>query len=135
MQFPRTGAPHRAELPLPVERTLSNGLRVIAFPQRSAPKAYAVPIIAAQLIVRGGASAESEAEAGLATLTTSLITQGTATRSAVEIAQAGAIRGIDLERSRNIARGAGLDRCSGGRFPRRADAADRTVLDRYVISR
>ncbi len=85
---PSPGAPHRAELPLPVERTLANGLRVIAFPQRSAPKAYAVPIIAAQLIVRGGASAESEAEAGLATLTASLITQGTATRSAVEIAQA-----------------------------------------------
>lgn len=85
---PSPGAPHRAELPLPVERTLANGLRVIAFPQRSAPKAYAVPIIAAQLIVRGGAAAESEAEAGLATLTTSLITQGTAKRSAVEIAQA-----------------------------------------------
>jgi zinc protease len=85
---PSPGAPHRAELPLPVERTLANGMRVIAFPQRSAPKAYAVPIIAAQLIVRGGASAETEAEAGLATLTTSLVTQGTATRSAVEFAQA-----------------------------------------------
>jgi zinc protease len=85
---PSPGAPHRAELPLPVERTLANGMRVIAFPQRSAPKAYAVPIIAAQLIVRSGAAAESEAEAGLATLTTSLITQGTANRSAVEIAQA-----------------------------------------------
>jgi zinc protease len=85
---PSPGAPHRAELPLPVERTLANGLRVIAFPQRSAPKAYAVPIIAAQLLVGGGASAEGEAEAGLATLTTSLLTQGTANRSAVEIAQA-----------------------------------------------
>jgi len=85
---PSPGAPHRAELPLPVERTLPNGLRVIAFPQRSAPKAYAVPIIAAQLILRGGASAESEAEAGLANLTTTLLTQGTRKRSAVEIAQA-----------------------------------------------
>lgn len=85
---PSPGAPHRAKLPVPVERTLANGMRVIAFPQRSAPKAYAVPIIAAQLILRGGASAESEAEAGLATLTTSLLTQGTVTRSAVEIAQA-----------------------------------------------
>ena len=54
---PSPGAPNRAELPLPVERTLANGMRVIAFPQRSAPKAYAVPLIAAQLIVRGGASA------------------------------------------------------------------------------
>jgi zinc protease len=85
---PSPGAPHRAKLPLPVERTLANGMRVIAFPQHSAPKAYAVPIIAAQLILRGGASAEGEAEAGLATLTTSLLTQGTVNRSAVEIAQA-----------------------------------------------
>jgi zinc protease len=85
---PSPGAPHRAKLPLPVERTLANGLRVIVYTQRSAPKAYAVPIIAAQLIVRGGASAEGEAEAGLATLTTSLLTQGTVNRSAVEIAQA-----------------------------------------------
>ena len=85
---PSPGAPHRADLPLPVERTLANGLRVIAFPQRSAPKAYAVPIIAAQLIVGGGAAAETEAEAGLATLTTTLLTQGAGRRSAVEFAQA-----------------------------------------------
>ncbi|HEY5350367.1 MAG TPA: pitrilysin family protein [Candidatus Lustribacter sp.] len=84
---PSPGAPHRADLPAAVERTLANGMRVIVFPQRSAPKAYAVPLIAAQLIVRGGASAESEAEAGLATLTTSLLTHGTANRSSVEIAQ------------------------------------------------
>ena len=85
---PSPGAPHRAKLPLPLERTLANGMRVIAFPQHSAPKAYAVPIVAAQMILRGGASAEGEAEAGLATLTTSLLTQGTANRSAVEIALA-----------------------------------------------
>jgi zinc protease len=85
---PSPGAPHRAELPLPVERTLANGMRVIAFAQRSAPKAYAVPLISAQLIFRGGASAEEETEAGLATLTSTLLTQGTATKSAVEIAQA-----------------------------------------------
>jgi zinc protease len=85
---PSPGAPHRAELPTPVEKTLANGLRVIAFPIRSAPKAYAVPLIAAQLIVRGGASAEGESQAGLATLMTSLLTQGTAKRNAVEIAEA-----------------------------------------------
>jgi zinc protease len=85
---PSPGAPHRADLPTPVEKTLANGLRVIAFPLRSAPKAHAMPLVAAQLIVRGGASAESEAEAGLATLMTSLLTQGSAQRSAVEMAQA-----------------------------------------------
>jgi zinc protease len=85
---PSPGAPHRADLPTPVERTLPNGMRVIVFAQRSAPKAYAVPLMTAQLILRGGAAAEGEADAGLATLATSLMTQGTATKSAVEIAQA-----------------------------------------------
>jgi zinc protease len=85
---PSPGPPHRAELPTPVERTLSNGLRVIAFRQRSGPKALGVPLIAAQMIFRGGGSAESDTEAGLATLTSSLLTQGTTRRSAVEIAQA-----------------------------------------------
>lgn len=84
---PSPGAPHRADLPTPVERTLPNGMRVIVFAQRSAPKAYAVPLMTAQLILRGGAAAEGEADAGLATLATSLMTQGTATKSAVEIAQ------------------------------------------------
>ena len=84
---PSPGAPHRAELPTPVERMLANGLRVIAFRQRTGPKALGVPLIAAQLLVGGGGAAEGEAEAGLATLTSSLITQGTTSRSAVEIAQ------------------------------------------------
>ena len=77
---PSPGAPHRAELPTPVERTLPNGLRVIAFRQRSGPRAMGVPLIAAQLLVRGGGAVESEGEAGLATLTVALLTQGTAQR-------------------------------------------------------
>jgi zinc protease len=84
---PSPGAPHRAELPTPVERTLANGLRAIVFQQRSGPKAFGVPLVAAQLLLRGGSSAEAESEAGLATLTASLLTQGTAKRSAVELAQ------------------------------------------------
>ena len=84
---PSPGAPHRAELPTPVERTLPNGLRAIVFQQRSGPKAFGVPIVAAQLFVGGGASAEAEAESGLAALTAALMTQGTTRRSAVELAQ------------------------------------------------
>jgi zinc protease len=98
---PSPGPPHRADLPLPAERTLSNGLRVIAFAQRSAPKAYAVPVIAAQLILRGGAAGDAEADAGLAGLTAALLTQGTERRSAVELA--GAVDGL----------GARLDAASG----------------------
>lgn len=96
---PAPGPPHRAELPTPVERTLPNGLRVIAFRQRMGPQAHAVPLVAAQLIVRGGGAAEGPGEAGLASLTASLMTQGTPTRSAVEIAQAIDALGARLDAS------------------------------------
>jgi zinc protease len=84
---PPPGPPRSATLPVPSERILSSGLRVIAFTQRSGPKAMGVPLIAAQLLVRGGGSRESDAEAGLCALTASLLTTGTTTASALEIAQ------------------------------------------------
>lgn len=85
---PAPGPPRSAPFPTPAERTLGNGLHVIAFQQQSAPKALGVPLIAAQLIVRGGGSAETDGEAGLSALTASLLTQGTTNRTALEIAQA-----------------------------------------------
>lgn len=85
---PAPSAPHAAILPIPFERVLPNGLHVIAFQQRTGPKALGVPLIAAQLIVRGGGSSEGDAAAGLSQLTATLLTQGTTTRTAFEIAQA-----------------------------------------------
>jgi zinc protease len=84
---PAPGAPRSATLPTPHEHILPNGLRVIVFAQRSAPKALGVPLIAAQLIVRGGGSSETETEAGLAALTAALLTTGTHNATALEIAQ------------------------------------------------
>ena len=80
--FPVAGPPRDAILPAPVERTLDNGLRVVAFAQRN------LPLIAAQLIVRCGGAAEREDEAGLSALVAALITQGTTVRSATELAAA-----------------------------------------------
>jgi len=84
---PAPSAPRSATLPTPDERILPNGLRVIAFAQRSGPKALGVPLITAQLIVRGGGSSETEAEAGLCALTAALLTTGTTKATALEIAQ------------------------------------------------
>ncbi|MGD0475353.1 MAG: pitrilysin family protein [Candidatus Velthaea sp.] len=84
---PAPSAPRSATLPTPSERTLPNGLRVIAFAQRSGPKALGVPLIAAQLIVRGGGASETDAQAGLCALTASLLTTGTIHASALEIAE------------------------------------------------
>jgi zinc protease len=96
---PAPGEPRRATLPTPVERTLSNGLRVIAFAQRSGPRALGVPLIAAQLIVRGGGSSEIDGEAGLGALTASLLTTGTQNAGAVEIAQQADALGARLDAS------------------------------------
>jgi zinc protease len=94
---PAPSAPRTAPFPTPFERTLDNGLHVIAFQQKSATKALGVPLIAGQLIVRGGGSGESDAEAGLSALTAALLTQGTTSRSALEIAQATDAMGARLD--------------------------------------
>jgi zinc protease len=84
---PAPGPPRGAALPTPSDYVMPNGLRVIAFAQRSGPKALGVPLIAAQLIVPGGGSSETETEAGLCALTASLLTTGTICATALEIAE------------------------------------------------
>jgi zinc protease len=88
--MPPAGPPRDAILPAPVERVLDNGLRVIAFSQRN------LPLVAAQLIVGCGGAAEHEDEAGLSALVASLITQGTAQHSAIELAAASDALGARL---------------------------------------
>jgi len=85
---PLPGPVRTAVLPTAQEATLPNGLRVIAFQVKSQPKAQSVPLIAAQLIVRSGGSSEDEAHAGLANMTSTLLTSGTKTRGALAISQA-----------------------------------------------
>ncbi|MGD1067301.1 MAG: insulinase family protein, partial [Vulcanimicrobiaceae bacterium] len=81
--MPSAGPPREGTIPDAVERTLDNGLRVVAFEQRN------LPLIAAQLVVRrGGAASEDEGEAGLAALTAALLTQGTTEHGATELAAA-----------------------------------------------
>ena len=88
---PAPGPPRDAQLPAPVERVLDNGLRVVAFAQRN------LPLIAAQLVVRCGGAAEREDEAGLSALVAALLTQGTTTRGAIELAAAADALGARLD--------------------------------------
>jgi len=69
-----------AVLPVPVERTLKNGLRVIV------AKTSDLPIVTAELTVKNGAALDPHGLAGLAGVTTDLLPQGTATRTATQIA-------------------------------------------------
>ena len=80
-QPPAPGAPVDARIPASAQRTLANGMRVIVAPNR------ALPLISADLRVASGGSADPRDRAGLASITGDLLTRGTTTRSATDIAR------------------------------------------------
>jgi zinc protease len=78
---PPPGAPVAVVLPKAAERTLPNGLRVIV------AKTSDLPLVSAQVLIRRGAASDPPGLAGLASFTADLLPQGTATRSASQIAE------------------------------------------------
>jgi zinc protease len=78
---PAPSAPREVNLPKAAEKTLSNGLRVIVVQKKGAP------IVAARLMITAGAEADPADRAGLADITASLLTKGTATHNARQIAE------------------------------------------------
>ena len=78
---PSPAAPREARLPQPVEKTLANGLRVIVVPKHD------IPLVATRLMVKGGAAQDPAERDGLASLTATVLTKGTKTRTAEQIAR------------------------------------------------
>lgn len=78
---PPPAAPVAVTLPQPVERRLDNGLRVVVVPTQG------VGLVEASLRVGGGGAVDPAALPGLASLTADVLTKGTATRSAPQIAR------------------------------------------------
>ena len=76
---PPPGPQRAVRYPAPVATTLPNGLRVLAV------RVPGSALVAADLVVPGGAAADPEAMSGVAALTAALITRGTAQRTAKEI--------------------------------------------------
>lgn len=88
---PEVGPAPALELP-PIQRhRLSNGLEVLVVEQHD------LPVVDLQLVIRTGAGADAPAEAGRASMTAELLDEGTATRSALELAEAVDFLGADLE--------------------------------------
>src|SRR5437870_8803317 len=79
---PPPAAPRSVQFPRPVEMTLPNGLRVIVV-QRSQ-----LPLVSAQVLIKSGGEVDPPDLAGTADMTASLLTRGTTTRSATQIAEA-----------------------------------------------
>lgn len=80
MAPPAPGAARAAVAPSVVERTLSNGMRVIV------AKSTDLPIMNAQLIIGGGAAADPTDRPGVASMTADLATAGAGGRTAPQIA-------------------------------------------------
>ncbi len=78
---PAPQAPVSAKLPIPGEQRLANGMRVIVAAKRD------VPIISAELRVLSGSSSDPATRGGIAALTADVMTKGTKTRSATDIAR------------------------------------------------
>ena len=88
---PPPGKPVSPVLPSPVEKTLANGLRVIV------AKSSDLPLITADLTVKSGSGSDPAGLAGVSSLTAELLTEGTKTRTATQVAAATEALGANLE--------------------------------------
>ncbi len=80
MMPPEAGPAVAARVPAAVEKTLANGLRVVVAAKPG------LPLVSASLRIPAGASLDPKDKSGLASMTADLVTRGTKTRSATEIA-------------------------------------------------
>ena len=79
-KLPPIGEPVEAVLPTPAETTLPNGLRVIV------ARSSDLPLVTADLTVKTGAWADPQGLAGASGMMAGMLTEGTKTRSAQQIA-------------------------------------------------
>lgn len=78
---PSPSAPRSGSIPAVKEKKLANGLTVAVVERKN------VPLVTVQLLIKSGASAEDASKAGLADMTASMLTKGTKTRTATQIAE------------------------------------------------
>lgn len=78
---PKPGKPASASIPGVKESKLPNGLTVAVVERPN------VPLVTVRLLVKSGAADESDAKAGLANITATMLTKGTKTRTATQIAE------------------------------------------------
>ena len=88
---PPPAPPRPLAIAAPVEQVLPNGLRVIV------ARREGVPLVTAMLVVLSGSELDPPQLSGLASMTASLLTQGTRKRSGPEIAAAAEALGGSLE--------------------------------------
>jgi zinc protease len=83
----------RFRAPLPELRVLECGVPLWVIPRRD------LPVVAATLVLEGGASQSAAGQDGLAHLTATMLSEGTATRTALELARTAEEMGTSLSSS------------------------------------
>ena len=89
-EMPKSGPEKPLQLPIPQTFKLANGLTVLYLERPG------LPIVAANLVIRTGSDANPVEKPGLANFTVGMLTGGTATRSARQIADEAAYLGATL---------------------------------------
>jgi len=89
-KVPALGPPPKVSLPPIVTRQLPNGLKLMVVEQHELPLADFV------LVVGSGGTMDPATKGGVANLTSGMLTEGTTSRSALEIADQVAFLGIGL---------------------------------------
>ena len=79
---PPPAAPRSPQFPKPVQRMLPNGLQVIVVERET------MPLVSAQVVIKNGGEVDPPQLPGLADMTATLLTKGTQTRTAPQIAEA-----------------------------------------------
>jgi zinc protease len=90
---PPLGAPPALNPPQITTRELTNGLKIVVIEQ------HELPLVDVLLQVRSGGESDPTGKAGTAALTAAMITEGTTTRTALQIADQAAYLGVQLNAS------------------------------------
>lgn len=94
-KVPTLGPPPRVSLPPIITRELPNGLKLMIVEHHELPVANFL------LVVESGGTIDPAAKTGLANLTAAMLTEGTTSRSSLEIADQAAFLGVGLSASSN----------------------------------
>jgi zinc protease len=92
---PALGPPPKVSLPPIVTRQLPNGLKLMIVEQ------HELPLVDFALVIGGGGTMDPASKGGVANLTSSMLTEGTTSRTALQIADQIAYLGINLGASSN----------------------------------
>jgi zinc protease len=95
-QQPKAGPQRALSLPVPQTFRLANGLQVFLLPRPG------LPIVSASLVIRSGTEVNPPDRPGLAGFTGAMLTEGTASRSALQVADDAAQLGAALSADSSI---------------------------------